>query len=147
MGSLENFHQAIMQRIQSGELQLGVSKMAGADPRSIAFSKFWTMFPFLAAAAYAAILWHLDYSWLWWLVTLPVAFTVGVIVRRNRGMARASRLAKADPYAFMRLWDEGALSLRISGAEYGDRRETCISPDGDYKKFMAWHFLRSNPPS
>ena len=47
MGSLENFHQETIRRLQSGELQLGVSKMAGADRRSVAFSKLFTLFPYL----------------------------------------------------------------------------------------------------
>ena len=57
MGSLENFHQETIRRLQSGELQLGVSKMAGADRRSVAFSKLFTLFPFFAAASYCASSW------------------------------------------------------------------------------------------
>ena len=45
MGSDENFHRAMMQRVQSGELQLGVSRMAGTNSGSIAYSRFWTLFP------------------------------------------------------------------------------------------------------
>ena len=39
MGSLDNFHQAIMQRVQAGELKLGVSRMAGAEPGSTRISQ------------------------------------------------------------------------------------------------------------
>ena len=65
MGSLDNFHQAIMQRVQAGELELGVSRMAGAEPGSIAFSRFWTLFPFMAVAGYIGIPWYLDSDLFW----------------------------------------------------------------------------------
>ena len=142
MGSLENFHQEIVQRLQSGELQLGVSKMAGAAPSSVAYSKSWTLFPFVAAAGYCVILWHFDYSWWWLVIGAPVAFLVGVLIRRNRGMAKASRLARADPYAFDRLWTEGALSLKLTESDPLDHEGECVSPD-DYRKFIARHFLRT----
>ena len=59
------------------------------------------------------------------------------------GKLRASRLAKADPYAFDRLWTEGALSLKLSGSDPLDQEGECVSPDGDYRKFMVRHFLRT----
>ena len=108
--------------------------MAGADPRSIAHSRFWTLFPFLAALAFCVILWGVDYPWFWWLVSPPAAFFVGVAIRRNRGMAKARRLAMADPLAFMHLWDEGALSLTVQDT-------VCMSPNDDYQKFVAQYFL------
>ena len=145
MGSDENFHRAMMQRVQSGELLLGVSRMAGANSGSIAFSRFWTLFPFVVVAGYIGVPWYLD-SDLWWgyIIFSPVAFILGVVVRRNRGMAKARRLAKSSPQAFLSLWDEGALPLRVSSSESPDQEIVCRSPEGDYKKFMARHFLLSD---
>ena len=60
MGSLENFHQEIMRRLQSSELQLEVTKAMGGDPNSVAFSKFWTLFSYFAAAGSVGIVWRLD---------------------------------------------------------------------------------------
>ena len=75
-------------------------RMAGASPSSIAFSKFWTSFPLLLTAAYLGVLWHLNYPWWWFVLGTPAALLLGVVVRRNRGMARASRLARTSPMAF-----------------------------------------------
>lgn len=113
MGSLENFHHGIMKRVRSGELELGISKMAGTDSHSVAFSAFWTLFAFL---------------------TLPVFF-ISVPIRRNRGRVRARQLAEISPDAFQTLWEEGALSLKVPSGE------VCMSPQDDYRKFMAHHFL------
>jgi hypothetical protein len=89
MGSRDNFHDAIVQRVQSGELLLGVSRSRWLSART-----------------------------------------------RRRALSGASE--------FERLWDEGALSLKLAitppslvGAE------TCMSPDGDYRQFMAQYFLRA----
>ena len=145
MGSLDNFHEAVVQRVRSGELMLGVSNMAGATPGSIAFSRFWTMFPFLAAAASLAVLWLLDVGSYWIYVVLGIAaFFVGVVIRRSKGKQKAWDLAVSDAFAFDRLWSEGALSLKMAivppslvGAD------TCVSPDGDYRQFMAQNFLHA----
>lgn len=137
MGSIENYHAEIIRRLQSGELLLGVNKMAGAHQKSIAFSQFWTMFPFLAVGAYIGIPWYLDSPRFWWYVIFsPVALIIGIIIRKKRGMAKASKLAKSDPYAFMRLWDEGALSLKLPNTD-----DDCVSPQDDYQQFVARNFL------
>ena len=143
MGSLDNFHQAIMQRVQAGELKLGVSRMAGAEPGSIAFSRFLTLFPFMAVAGYICIPWYLDSDLFWgYVIFSPVAFGIGVVVRRNRGMAKARRLVKPSPEAFLTLWDEGALSLALPASEFDEQEAVCMSPQDDFKEFMARHFLR-----
>ena len=138
MSSTENFHNEIVRRLQSGELLLGVSKMAGANTTSIAFSQFWTLFPFLSVVAYIATPWYFGSSLFWgYVVFSPVVLIVGVIIRKKRGMAKASRLAMSDPCAFMRLWDEGALSLKLPGDGEG-----CVSPHDDYRQFVSRKFLQ-----
>ncbi|MDE0002602.1 MAG: hypothetical protein OXQ29_07895 [Rhodospirillaceae bacterium] len=138
MGSLENCHQAIVDRIQSGQLLLGVSKMAGTNPKSVVFSRFWTAFPFVATAGYVAFPWITESNFPIWiyLAGSPVVFTVSVLIRKNMGMKMARRLAMNDPLAFDRLWGEGALSLELP-----DFSDDCLSPNGDYKKFMSANFL------
>ena len=76
-----------------------------------------------------------------------MAFLLGVVIRRNRGMAKASRLARTSPSAFSILWGEGALSLKVAAAPGSVETETnCGSPEGDYRQFVAQHFLRSRSP-
>ena len=147
MGSLDNYHHLIMERLDYGELELGVSKMAGANPQSIAFSKFWTTFPLLVTIVYIAVptgsyiavpeMAQSSPPWWGFVVFAPVTFVAAVWLRRNRGMAKARRLASIDPFAFDRLWDEGALSLRLAGSVH-----VCMSPRGDYRRFIWRHFLR-----
>lgn len=87
MGSLDNFHRTIVQRVHAGELLLGV--------------------------------------------------------RRSMWKGRTRRLAMSDPATFDRLWNEGALSLKlaiVSPSQAGS--EICTSPDDDYRQFIAQHFLR-----
>ena len=144
MGSEENCHREIMRRLQSGELQLGVSKMAGVSSGSIAFSGFWTSFPFIVTAAYVGMLWVLQYPWLWWVLGSLVVFGLGVVIRRNRGMAKARQLAESNALSFMTLWGEGALSLHILASDRHSDGVYCQSPSGDYKKFIAHHFLLSS---
>ena len=117
--------------------------MAGTEPGSIAFSRFWTFFPFMAVAGYIGIPWYLDSDLFWgYVIFAPVAFGIGVVVRRNRGMAKARRLARHSPEAFLRLWDEGALSLASPASEFGEQEAVCMSPQDDFKEFMARRFLR-----
>ncbi len=147
MGSLDNYHLLIMERLESGEMELGVSKMAGASPRSIAFSRFWTTFPLLVTTAYIVVpagsyiavpeLAQSGPPWWGFIVFAPVTFVVAVLIRRNRSMSKARRLASADPLMFDRLWDEGALSLRLAGSEH-----VCMSPGGDYRLFVWRRCLR-----
>ena len=146
MGRLSNYHRVIMERLDTGELELGVSKMAGASPQSIAFSRFWTTFPLLVATAYIAVpavsyivvpeLARSGPPWWGFVVFAPVTFVAGVWIRRNRGMAKARRLASVDPLMFDRLWDEGALSLRLAGSAH-----VCMSPSDNYRWFVARNFL------
>ena len=99
----------------------------------------------MAAVGYIGIPWFLDSDLTWgYVIFAPVAFILGVVVRRNRGMAKASRLAKTSPDAFLTLWDEGALSLKLSASESHETESVCRSPEGDYKKFVARHFLFSD---
>ena len=131
VSSLDNYHREIIDRVQTGDLQLGVSKMAGADRRSIAFSKFWTSFPFLAVVSCVGIPWHLESELFWgYVIFSPAIFVVGVLVRRNRGMAKARELAMGCPMGFMYLWDEGARSLRDTHTD-----EICLSLRDDYCAF------------
>ena len=88
MGSRDNFHNAIVQRVQSGELLLGVSRSRWLSART-----------------------------------------------RRRALSGASE--------FERLWDEGALSLKLAIAPPSlVGAETCMSPDGDYRLFLSQNFLR-----
>lgn len=87
MGSLDNFHRTIVQRVHAGELLLGV----------------W----------------------------------------RSTWKGRTRRLAMSDPATFDRLWNEGALSLKlaiVSPSRAGSK--ICRSPGDDYRQFIAQHFLR-----
>ena len=70
----------------------------------------------------------------------PVTFVAAVWIRRNRGITKARRMASSDPMMFDRLWEEGALSLRLAGSEH-----ICMSPGGDYTRFVWRHFLYSGP--
>ena len=111
--------------------------MAGAQPSSVAFSMFWTAVPFLATGAYIAVPWHFDSRWFWgYVIFSPVVFGLGVLIRRNRGMANARSLAMSDSLGFARLWDEGALSLKAP-----DRADVCMSPQDDYRQFISQNFL------
>ncbi|MDE0173446.1 MAG: hypothetical protein OYH76_18720 [Defluviicoccus sp.] len=139
MSSLNNFHQAITTKVTAGDLQLGVSKMAGADPHSIASSRFWTLFPYLFTIGYAGTLWAFAYPWWWYILGVPITWFFAVFIRQKKGMQKARRLAMSDSLAFDLLWDEGALTLRIPGSEV----PTCMSPTGDYRQFMVQHFLLS----
>ena len=142
MGSLENYHRAIVERCQAGTLELGISRMSGTEPQSIAFSKFWTTMPVLAVLFCIASPWLIQTAYAWGLfIIAPGVFVVGVLIRRDRGMARARRLAVTDPLAFAQLWDEGALSLRLTGSE-----ECCVSPNGDYRLFIFQNFLSPARP-
>ena len=137
MGSSDNFHHAIVRRIQSGKLSLGISKMAGAQPSSVAFSRFWTAFVFLAPGTYIAVPWYFDFALFWgYVIFSPGVLILGVLIRRNRGRAKARSLAMSDSLAFAHLWDEGALSLKSP-----DRAEVCMSPQDDYRQFMSQNFL------
>lgn len=136
MSSLQNFHRAVAERVSAGDLQLGVSKMAGADPGSLAFSRFWTSFPYLFTAGYAGALWLLAGPWWGFVLGVPAAWFFAVYVRQKREMRKTRRLAMSCPVSFDQLWDEGALSLRLP---HGDA--VCLSPHGDYRGFMVEHFL------
>ena len=117
--------------------------MAGTNPGSIAYSRFWTLSPFMAAVGYIGIPWFLDSDLTWkYVIFAPVVFILGVVVRRNRGMAKARRLARHSPEAFLRLWDEGALSLALPASEFGEQEAVCMSPQDDFREFMARRFLR-----
>lgn len=138
MGSTENFHQEIMRRIRSNELHLGVDRSFTSNPKSIAFSRFWTLFSFCAAAGTLGIMWQLDGPWWAYLAGPAAAFLAGSIIGFIRGGSRVRKLATTDSLAFDTLWSEGALSLKLPSQE-----AYCISPSGDYRAFIAHYFLRS----
>ena len=105
MGSLENFHQEIMRRLQSSELQLEVTKAMGGDPNSVAFSKFWTLFSYFAAAGSVGIVWRLDGPWWWFVIGPLVAFFggsvigLGIISNSAHGFRSPSPLRVHVPHA------------------------------------------------
>ena len=137
MGSTENFHREIVRRLQSGELRLGVDRSFASNSKSVAFSRFWTLFAFFASAAGLGIAWRLGGPW-WWYVAIPVAsFLAASVMGFMRGGARVRKLATSDPYTFETLWGEGALGLELPNQE-----AYCVSPDADYRAFIAQHFLR-----
>ena len=128
VSSLDNYHREIIDRVQTGDLQLGVSKMAGADQRSIAFSKFWTSFPFLAVVSCVGIPWHLESELFWgYVIFSPAIFVVGVCIFRPKpitvpGQAdhfrppcgcrffpTPTRRITATPWHPLRLFSEGSV--------------------------------------
>ena len=137
MGSTENFHREIVRRLQSGELRLGVDRSFASNSKPVAFSKFWTMFSFFAFAGGLGIALGLDGPW-WWYVAIPVAgFLAGSIMGFIRGGARVRKLAMSDAYMFDALWHEGALGLELPSGPH------CVAGSGgDYRAFVAQHFLR-----
>ena len=141
MGSLDNHHREITGRIQARELYLEVIKEAGADPNSVAFSKFWTLFSFYAAAGSIGVVWRLDGPWWWFVIATLGAYFSGSVIAFILGKRRAKRLAMSDPLAFDSLWAEGILALKLSRSDILSQESVCVSPDDDYKKFMARHFL------
>ena len=140
MGSTENFHREIVRRLQSGELRLGVDRSFASNSKSVAFSKFWTLFAFYASAAGLGTAWQLGGPW-WWYVAIPVAsFLAGSVMGFMRGGTRVRKLATSDPYMFDALWGEGALGLKLLTGK------TCSSLTGEnYRAFVAQHFLQSKP--
>ena len=143
MGGLENYHREITARIRAGKLRLEVIKEAGADPNSVAFSKFWTLFPFYAAAGSIGIVWRLNGPWWWYLIGAICAFFCGSAIAFILGKRRARRLAMGKPLAFDSLWTEGVLALKLPESDPLDEEGICVSPDDDYREFVARHFLKA----
>ena len=87
MGSLDNFHRAIVQRVESGELLLGVDGSFASNSKSVAFSKFWTLVSFFAVAAVLGILWQVSAPWWGYLAGPVAAFLAGSMIGLMRARA------------------------------------------------------------
>ena len=134
---LDRFHESIMPEVNDGRLLLGVKRMAGVSPASVAHSKVLLYSPWIVAAGCVALPWYLTPDWFWvGIVVAPFVLGTSVEIAKRRLMARARRTAKLSPLGFMRLWDEGALSLKLPQQDI-----ECVSPHGDYRTFMVQHFI------
>ena len=134
---LDRFHQSIMREVEDGSLLLGIKRMVGVSPASIVHSKFLLHSPWLFAVVCVAVPWYLKPGWFWvGLLGAPFVFFASIEIAKRVLMARARRTAKLSPLAFMKLWDEGALSLKLPHKD-----TECISPQGDYRSFMVQHFI------
>ena len=134
---LDRFHQSIMLEVNDGSLLLGVKRMVGVHPDSAVHSIFLLHSPWFVAAGCVAIPWYLNPDWFWvGIVGAPFLFGASVEIAKRRLMARARRTAELSPLGFMRLWDEGVLSLKLPHED-----TECVSPHGDYRSFMVRHFI------
>ena len=134
---LDRFHQSIMQEVKDGSLLLGVKRMVGVPPASIVHSKFLLHSPWFVAAGCLAIPWSLNPGWFWvGILGAPFVFFASIEIAKRVLMARARKVAKLSPLAFMQLWEEGVLSLKLPHED-----TECFSPHGDYRSFMVRHFI------
>ncbi len=141
MASRAVLHERIVAAEGVRAVEVGLDLRRLNEPDSPVFNRGENAAPFFVAmgAVFAALYFG---GWIW---ALAVAGTALILMATGlqyllmlRLRRRALAYALANPERWQRLWDMGALTLRVPS-----RDDTLIdSPEGDWTRFAARHLAR-----
>ena len=143
MGSIDNFHALVKRGVEEGEIELGYNHWVLNKPGSQVYSQGDHVIPTLFIAAIVAYSFYIG-GIVWGLISLLCGILLFLIFVRGWVMLRLEqrtrRLALSDADNWTRLWESGALSLRLGA----DPEIECFSGRDDWIAFARRYLIRRN---